>query len=151
MMLDPARPVLVVGDGPARHALIARAEHLGLAERVRFSPFVSDRVELARLYRKVACVVDPGPHETFGLVVLETAASAARVIACDETPAPTVAEGLIDTFTAGDVDLAWTLRRALAPDENLAAAAALAERSTWQRVFAPNSRQSRRSTDVAHD
>jgi len=136
LLLDPPRPVLVVGDGPARHALIARAEHMGLAERVRFSPFVSDRVELARLYREAACVVDPGPHETFGLVVFEAAASGARVIACDETPAAAVADGLIDTFTAGDViDLTRALRRALARDENLAAAAALAERSTWQRVF----------------
>lgn len=51
-------------------------------------------------------------------------------------PAPTVADGLIDTFTAGDVDdLARALRRALVRDENLAAAATLAERSTWQRVF----------------
>jgi len=54
----------------------------------------------------------------------------------DETPAAAVADGLIDTFTAGDVeDLARALRLALARGENLAAAAALADRSTWQRVF----------------
>jgi len=55
--------------------------------------------------------VDPGPHETFGLVVFEAAASGARVIACDETPAAAVADGLIDTFPAGDViDLTRALR-----------------------------------------
>jgi alpha-1,6-mannosyltransferase len=134
--LDPPRALLLVGDGPERRALAQRAARMGLAGRVRFRPFVGDRDELARLYREAACVVDPGPHETFGLVVFEAAASGARVVACDSTPAAAVADGLIETFAAADVgDLCRTIDRALARRDDASVAAALAERSTWGRVF----------------
>jgi alpha-1,6-mannosyltransferase len=136
-LLDPPRPVLVVGDGPARHTLMARASQLVTERRVRFQPFVQARTELAALYREAACVVDPGPHETFGLVVFEAAASGARVVACDDTPAAAAADGLIDTFAAGDVhDLARAIMTALKRPERPSAAAALAERSQWERIFA---------------
>jgi alpha-1,6-mannosyltransferase len=104
---------------------------------VSFRPFVDDRAELARLYREAACVVDPGPHETFGLVVFEAAASGARVVASDSTPAATAASGLIETFAGGDVDdLRRAINRALARTDDLERAGELAERSTWERVFA---------------
>jgi glycosyltransferase involved in cell wall biosynthesis len=97
---------------------------------------VSDRDELARLYREAACVVDPGPHETFGLVVFEAAASGAKVVACDSTPSTAVADGLIETFTAADVGgLVRAIDRALARRDEPATAAALAARSSWTRVF----------------
>ena len=122
--------MLVVGDGPMRRALAQ------LPAPVRFRPFVSDRDELARLYREAACVVDPGPHETFGLVVYEAAASGARVVASDSTPAAAVADGLIETFAAADVDeLVRAIGRALARADDPSTAAALAERSSWERVF----------------
>jgi alpha-1,6-mannosyltransferase len=128
--LDPPRPVLVVGDGPTRRALAQ------VRPPVRIRPFVAGRDELARLYREAACVVDPGPHETFGLVVFEAAASGARVVACDSTPAAAVADGLIETFAAADVgDLVRAISRAIARRDDPAAAAALGERSTWERVF----------------
>jgi alpha-1,6-mannosyltransferase len=135
--LDPLRPVLLVGDGPARHALETHAKNAWPDLQVCFRPFVHDRAELARVYREAACVVDPGPHETFGLVVLEAAASGARVVACDTTPAVTVADGLIDTFTAGSVpDLRRAISRALDRADESATAAALSQRLTWERVFA---------------
>jgi alpha-1,6-mannosyltransferase len=131
--LDPPRPVLIVGEGPARAALAARARG---TERVRFLPFVRDRDELARLYREAACVVHPGPHETFGLVVFEAAASGARVVACDSTPAVAACDGLVETFAAGDIPaLARAITRALARPDRPAEATALAERSSWARVF----------------
>ena len=136
-LLEPPRSVLVVGDGPAHRALMSSAERLGLDGRVRFRPFVADRRELARLYREAGCVVDPGPHETFGLVVFEAAASGARVVACDSTPSVQAAGGLIETFTPAHVDdLARAISRALARPDDRAAATALAERSTWESVFA---------------
>ena len=97
---DPPRAVVLVGDGPARRSLAARAERARSA--VSFRGFVRGREQLAELYREAACVVDPGPHETFGLVVFEAAASGARVVACDSTPAAAVSDGLIDTFAATD-------------------------------------------------
>jgi alpha-1,6-mannosyltransferase len=104
---------------------------------VRLHPYVRDRDALAQLYREAACVVDPGPHETFGLVVFEAATSGARVVACDSTPAVAAADGLIDTFAATDVaDLVRAIERSLARPDASDVAVALAERSTWENVFA---------------
>jgi alpha-1,6-mannosyltransferase len=98
---------------------------------------VRDRDALAQLYREAACVVDPGPHETFGLVVFEAATSGARVVACDSTPAVAVADGLIETFAATDVaDLVRAIERSLARPDVPAVPTALAARSTWENVFA---------------
>lgn len=123
------RDVLVVGDGPARRTL----ERCGSA---RLGGFVSDREELAGLYRRAACVVDPGPHETFGLVVYEAAASGAKVVACDSTPSAAVADGLIETYAAADVGgLVRAISRAIERPDEPATATALADRSCWRRVF----------------
>jgi alpha-1,6-mannosyltransferase len=130
------RPLWLVGDGPARGRIEARARRLGLADRIHFKPFVDDRFELARVYRQAACVVDPGPHETFGLVVLEAAASGAPVVACASTPSTRVAAPLVETFAGGDpADLLRAIERALARPGDAAPAAALCDRLTWRRVF----------------
>ena len=135
MRFDPPREVVVVGEGPARRALIMQAAAAGLRE-LSFHAFVSDRAELARLYREAACVVDPGPHETFGLVVFEAAASGACVVAVDSTPSVLAAGGLIETFRPADVGgLVEAIERAEAKPDRPEAATALAERSRWERVF----------------
>jgi alpha-1,6-mannosyltransferase len=129
-------PVWLVGDGPARGMLEQQAHRLGIAPRVRFLPFVADRRRLAQLYRGAACVVAPGPHETFGLVVLEAAASGARVVACSCTPAAAVAGPLVERFEPKDPrDLLRAIERSLASGRDAAAAAALADSCTWERVF----------------
>ena len=131
-----SRPLRIVGDGPARGLIEARARRLGLAHRVEFRPFVADRRVLARLYREAACVVAPGPHETFGLAVLEAAASGARVVACSSTPAAAVAGPLVRTFRPKNPkDLARAIRAALATPRDPAAASALGESMRWERVF----------------
>lgn len=133
-LLTRRRRVLVVGNGPARGVLEARAARLDV--RVEFRHFVEDRHELARLYREAACVVDPAPHETFGLVILEAAASGGRVVACSSAPAASVADGLVETYPAKDRRaLAAAIERSLATPGNAAAAAALARSMTWERVF----------------
>jgi alpha-1,6-mannosyltransferase len=135
MHFDPARPVVVIGEGPARRALLGQAAAAGLRE-VSFRPFVGDRELLARLYREAACVVDPGPHETFGLVVFEAAASGACVVAVDSTPSSWISDGLIETFRAADVaGLVDAVGRAEGRMDRAAAAAAVADRSSWERVF----------------
>ena len=139
------RPLLIVGDGPARGVVEARARSLGLSGLVRFRPFVSDRRALARVYREAACVVAPGPHETFGLAVLEAAASGARVVTCSSTPAADVATPLVETFSAKDpIDLSHAVDRALARTVDVTAAAALADSLTWKRVFEAELRDLRR-------
>jgi alpha-1,6-mannosyltransferase len=129
-------PVWLVGNGPARGSLEQRAQRLGMSERIRFLPFVSERRRLAQLYRGAACVVAPGPHETFGLTVLEAAASGARVVACSCTPAAAVAGPLVEPFEPKNPrDLLRALQVSLARETDASTAAALAERHTWDRVF----------------
>ncbi len=130
------RPLRIVGNGPAKPVLEARARRLGLSGMVEMRPFVADRRALARLYREAACVVAPGPHETFGLAVLEAAASGARVVACSSTPAAALAAPLVGTFTPKDpVDLARAVERALATPVDPVAAGALGTSMSWERVF----------------
>jgi alpha-1,6-mannosyltransferase len=126
----------LVGDGPAYGSVRARASRLGIVNRVSFRPYTKDKVALARLYREAACVVMPGPHETFGLVALEAAASGGRVVACDSAPSARVAGELVETFTAADPsDLCRAIERAVAGEPSPGKAAALADRLTWKRVF----------------
>ena len=129
-------PLWIVGDGPASRAIRARIERLGIGHRVSLKPFVRDRFELARLYREAACVAQPGPHETFGLVALEAAASGARVVACASAPSTRVLGRLVKTFAPGDpVGLARAIDRARASRADSASAAALADSLAWPRVF----------------
>jgi alpha-1,6-mannosyltransferase len=130
------RPLRIVGDGPAKGVVEARARRLGLADLVEFRPFVADRRALARLYREAACVVASGPHETFGLAVLEAAASGARVVACSSAPAAAVAGPLVLTFQPKDpVDLARAIDRALGMPRDPVSASALGTEMRWERVF----------------
>jgi len=130
------RKLQIVGDGPARPIIESRVRRLGLTELVQLRPFVSDRRALARLYREAAVVVAPGPHETFGLAVLEAAACGARVVSCDCTPAAILAGSLVHTFTPKEpADLARAIDRALASSPRPGAASALAASMSWERVF----------------
>jgi phosphatidyl-myo-inositol dimannoside synthase len=101
----------VVGDGSERAALEARAEQLGLAERVAFHGFVPD-AELARLYAACDALVLPavvdakGDTEGLGVVLIETLAHGKPVIASDVGGIPDVvkdhATGLL--VPPGDAD-----------------------------------------------
>ena len=131
------RPLWIVGEGPARGSVESCVQRLGLTADVRFIPSVGDRERLASLYREAACVVDPGPYETFGLVVLEAAASGARVVAATSTPSAHVAAPLVELFAPKDVPgLRRAIDRALATPGDGAAAAALSARLRWEEVFA---------------
>ncbi len=126
-----------VGSGPAERALRERAERLGIARRVTFAPFISDRHELARAYAQARAVVMPGAHETFGLVALEAACSGARVVACETAPSARVCAALAHTFRVEDTDdLARVISQARRAAPDPAAAADLARRRAWPRLFA---------------
>jgi glycosyltransferase involved in cell wall biosynthesis len=78
-------PLLVVGDGPDRCALAARAERLGIAERVEFL----GRVEGAEKYRLMAAayaVLMPSRFETFGMVAAESLAVGVPLVTFDIGP-----------------------------------------------------------------
>jgi alpha-1,6-mannosyltransferase len=79
----------------------------------------------------------PGPHETFGLVALEAAASGARTVACRTAPSARVAGDLVETYEPFDsADLLEAIECARAQERDMEAAAELAQRCAWPEVFA---------------
>lgn len=139
-------PLLIVGDGPARSQVETRIDKLGIRDRIEFREFTRDREELADLYRSSSCVVQPGPHETFGLVAFEAAACGTPVVTCDSTPAADViGPGLSDRFRAEDPDdLCAAIARARSRTTDAAAARRLAAELTWESVFAAELQDLRR-------
>jgi alpha-1,6-mannosyltransferase len=70
----------MVGDGP----LCAEVEAAALNNRsVQLLPYESDRVRFARLLASADLYVTAGPHETFGLSVIEAQASGLPVVGVD--------------------------------------------------------------------
>lgn len=69
--------LLCVGDGTQRGAVLDVQERTGA---VSWTPYCTDPVELARLYRAADVFVHPGVQETFGLVTLESQASGTCVV-----------------------------------------------------------------------
>jgi alpha-1,6-mannosyltransferase len=126
-------PLHLLGTGPAGDTLQERARQLGLGERVRFKPYLSNREQLAREYARARCTVLPGAHETFGLAALEAAACAAAVVTADTTPSAALLDGFVETFRAGDAtDLLTAIERARARTTDPIAAATLAARHSWE-------------------
>ncbi len=66
----------IVGNGPRGAALHARAAGL----RVRFLPYIGNRVRLAQLVAAADLCVAPSPVETFGLSAIEAMASGVPVL-----------------------------------------------------------------------
>jgi len=69
--------LLVVGDGPQRAHLRQLQEQTG---DVKWIPYCTDSLELARYYRAADLFVHPGVQETFGLVALESQACGTPVV-----------------------------------------------------------------------
>ena len=78
--------LVVIGDGPRRRSLEAKADGLP----VRFLGHLSDRVLLARLLATADVAIAPGPVETFGLAALEALASGTPVVVSGESALPEV-------------------------------------------------------------
>jgi glycosyltransferase involved in cell wall biosynthesis len=87
----PAR-LIIVGDGPERAALEARAAEHRLGERVRFLGAVERRL-LPELYASADAFVFPSITETQGLVLVEALAAGTLVIAADAEPVREVLGG----------------------------------------------------------
>jgi alpha-1,6-mannosyltransferase len=130
-------PLVLIGTGPAGDTLRERVRQLGIPERVRFAPYVSDRELLAVEYARARCVVLPGAHETFGLAALEAAACGTPVVTADCTPSASLIGGFVETFRAGDpIDLLRAIERARLLEPRAPAAAALAQRHSWDTALA---------------
>ena len=85
LVCDAGRPlrVLVAGEGVARDELEALRDELGLGDVVTFCGFVPD-ADLPALYTAGDLYVHTGLAESFGLSVLEAAASGLPVVAVAE-------------------------------------------------------------------
>ena len=70
----------LVGDGPMRRQLLARADGASWA---RFLPYESNRDRLADLLAALDLFVAPSSNETFGLAPLEALASGTPVLSAD--------------------------------------------------------------------
>jgi glycosyltransferase involved in cell wall biosynthesis len=93
----PGLDLVVVGRGAEREALESRAAALGLADRVRFTGFVSDAERDAALAEARVCVC-PSVKEGWGITVIEANALGLPVVATD-------APGLRDAVCHGETGL----------------------------------------------
>ena len=78
----PGAVLAIVGDGPQRGHLEARARRAGLANRVCFTGAIA-RDELPGVYASADVFVLPSTTETQGLVLLEALAAGLPVVAAD--------------------------------------------------------------------
>ncbi|HEV7588394.1 MAG TPA: glycosyltransferase [Longimicrobium sp.] len=132
LLQDPRVSVTVMGRGELEEAFAAFAH-----PRYRFAGFVADRGEVARVFGEHDVMLAPGPHETFGLSVLEALEAGLAVVGPDAGGTAERLRALDDPFLfrAGDVDdfVRATFRAAAADPEAAArqAARAAAAYPSW--------------------
>ena len=136
----PEAEILIIGRGSALPRLEALARELGLAERTRFTGFVSGEERDALLAQTRVCVC-PSEKEGWGLTVIEANAAGAPVVA-------TRTAGLRDSVRHGETgflaghrdvdDFAQRIAELLADDELAtrmsAAALEWSQRFDWDRA-----------------
>jgi len=121
--------LVVVGDGPERNRLEARAAH---DDQIVFTGSVSDQVKRAWLRRANAVVAPALRGESFGLVLLEAMASETPVVASDIDGYRQAAAGHATLFTPGDeAQLDQAISRALEGETPESIAAAFNHAQRW--------------------
>lgn len=85
----PRAQLVIVGEGPLRGPLAARARRLGLGERVRLLGW---RDDAARLMAGLDVFLAPSLWEGFGIVLLEAMAQATAIVASDAGAIPEIVE-----------------------------------------------------------
>ncbi|MDB4950747.1 MAG: glycosyltransferase family 1 protein [Gemmatimonadetes bacterium] len=134
---DPRVHVTVMGRG-ANETGFAAIRH----PRFDFRGFVGDRAEVARTFAAHDVLLAPGPHETFGLSVLEGMAAGMAVVGPDAGGTGELLEEVDSpfVFAAGDADgFRDAVMRAVGSDPaaGAAKARALARRyGTWDDAIA---------------
>ena len=99
---DPALTLVVVGeDGPHWRRVVARAERLGVAGRLRaYAPVADD--QLRALYQAAEALLFPSTYEGFGLPPLEAMRCGTPVIASNATSIPEVTGSAALLFAPDD-------------------------------------------------
>lgn len=105
--------LLIIGDGCEKNSLANLCNTLGIAQRVHFSNFISDRQFLSKIYRMASLFVTASEIETQGIVLLEAAASGLPIVAVEATCIPEIVHDQVngyltkpgDTHALGDAIL----------------------------------------------
>ncbi len=84
--------LLVVGDGNQKQSLEELCRSLGIESRVRFTGFISNKKELAEIYRISDLFVTASEIETQGIAILEAAASGLPIVAVKATCIPEIVQ-----------------------------------------------------------
>lgn len=92
--------LLIVGDGSRKQALMELSSSLGIEARTHFVGFVSNKNELAKIYRSSDVFVTASEIETQGIVLLEAAASGLPIAAVNATCIPEVVHDGITGYLA---------------------------------------------------
>ncbi|MEO8509996.1 MAG: glycosyltransferase family 4 protein [Chloroflexota bacterium] len=137
----PALRCAIVGDGPARAALEARAEALGVTDRVRFLGAVSE-AEAHAVLDDAPVLVMPSEREGFGISVIEAqlAGAVPVVVRGPHSAAPDLVRDGVDGLLADPdpASLAGAVRRLLTDDAERrtmrAAALEAARRFAWDDI-----------------
>ena len=105
----------ICGEGPSEQALRALVERLGIAERMRFLGWRTDRVALLAKWHLLAM---PSMYEGFGIAALEAMANGRAVVASRVGGLPEIVDdGVTGTLIpAGDTDALVRSIRDLAHD-----------------------------------
>lgn len=77
---DPSITLRIIGDGPLRDSLTAKANELGISDRVGFEGRLS-RAQVAEALQESDALVLPSDFETFGVVYIEALACGLPVVA----------------------------------------------------------------------
>lgn len=77
--------LLIAGDGCEKPALIKLCKSLGIENNVHFAGFISNKEELAKIYKSANVFVIASEIETQGIVILEAAACGLPIVAVNAT------------------------------------------------------------------
>jgi glycosyltransferase involved in cell wall biosynthesis len=81
--LDTDATLGVVGDGPQRDALEARAETLDASDRITFTGFLDEYEDVLAQMKAARVFASPSTREGFGITSLEAMAAGCTVIGAD--------------------------------------------------------------------
>lgn len=97
-MLHSDAHLLIVGDGNQKHHLMELCKSLGIESRTHFTGFISDKNELANIYRMSNVFITASEIETQGIVILEAAACGLPIVAVNATCIPEVVQDGVNGF-----------------------------------------------------
>ena len=130
--------LVTAGDGPDFDAIVTEAVRLGIADRVTFLRWITDRAELMAMYAHADLFLFPSLYDTFGLVVREAAVMGTPSVLVAGSCA---AEGIIDGYNgfiapAEDAgSIARTIQRAIPTRRDVGRMAQKTLPLTWDSIM----------------